>query len=276
MTQFTNTSTAFSNETDLPVAPAGGVIEQPPLDSIEDQVAHFREHGYLLLPGTLSDADLAELDAELNRIADNYQDLPAVREGFSLEPKQDPNAKRPIFRKVGGISDHSDAFKRLLHHERILSVLHRLVPEDIHLHRDVVMMKPAKVGREKPWHQDSSYWPYQPMDLISAMTALDDATPDNGCLQVIPGTHKKEVKHYGKELRIDLTPEQQAQTRYVPLRRGDTLLFHSLLLHASEPNHSEHPRRVCIFSYLPSQLTYIRDNEPPKPIVISRKADWKA
>jgi len=129
-------------------------------------------------------------------------------------------------------------------------------------------MKPARVGREKPWHQDSVYWPWQPMQLVSAMTALDDALPENGCLQVIPGTHTAEVRHYGQELRIDLDDAQQAQTVYVPLRAGDTLLFHSLLLHGSEPNHSNQDRRVCIFSYKTPDLKYIgkADERECKPV----------
>jgi ectoine hydroxylase-related dioxygenase (phytanoyl-CoA dioxygenase family) len=109
------------------------------------------------------------------------------------------------------------------------------------------------------------------MNLVSAMTALDDASPENGCLQVIPGTHKVEIKHYGEELRIDLSPQQQAQTFYTPLRAGDTILFHSLLLHASEPNTSNQDRRVCIFSYRPEGLTYIgKKVEGQAPLVSKR------
>jgi len=132
------------------------------------------------------------------------------------------------------------------------------------------MMKPARVGREKPWHQDSVYWPWQPMNLVSAMTALDDAGADNGGMQVIPRTHTKELQHYGKELQVDIGALQD-QTAYVPLRRGDTLLFHSLLLHGSEPNRSDQDRRVLIISYKTPDLKYIGKGEPPPPIVASRR-----
>ena len=135
-------------------------------------------------------------------------------------------------------------------------------------------MKPAKVGREKPWHQDSVYWPWQPMDLVSAGIALDDSGPENGCLQVIPGTHTEQVQHYGQEKRFYLTPEQHARTRYVPLQAGDALLLHSLLWHASEPNRSPDQRRLCIFAYLPSHLRYIGSRERPPTIVVSRRAEY--
>jgi len=127
------------------------------------------------------------------------------------------------------------------------------------------MMKPARVGREKPWHQDSVYWPWEPMSLVSVMSALDAASPENGCLQVIPGTHHEAVQHYGEELRIDIDNDYQSRTFYVPLKAGDSLLFHSLLLHVSEPNFSDQNRRVCVFSYKSPQSTFIGKGEEPRP-----------
>jgi ectoine hydroxylase-related dioxygenase (phytanoyl-CoA dioxygenase family) len=134
-------------------------------------------------------------------------------------------------------------------------------------------MKPARVGREKPWHQDSVSWPWVPMELVSAMTALDEAGPENGCLQVIPRTHLDQRQHYGSELQIDLDEAEQARTRYVPLAAGDTLLFHSLILHASEPNHSGRDRRVCIYSYKSPELDFIGKGDRPEPILVSEITD---
>lgn len=269
----------ISNSTDneevpTDVAPAAGVLAgETPSEPVE-QAGFFKEHGYLILRETLDRKMLNELDSELTRIARSYNHLKPVREGFDMEPDQSTADELPVFRKIGGITDCSDSFARLMRHPRIVEVLHRLCPEDIHLFRDVVMMKPARVGREKPWHQDSLYWSYQPMELVSAMTALDDAAPENGCLQIVPGSHKKAMQHSGRELRFELNEEQQQQTRYVPLKAGDTLLFHSLLWHASEPNRTDNERRVCIISYLPSQLIYTGNDDPPAPIIVSRRGEF--
>jgi phytanoyl-CoA hydroxylase len=255
----------------IDVKPAASIWEQPTPQTPEQRTAFFNENGFLVLRSVLDARELAELDAELTRMAENHATLPRIREGFGLEPNQDPTRKTPTFRKIGGISDMSEPFNRLMRHPRVLEALHPIMGEMIYLHRDVVMMKPARVGREKPWHQDSSYWPWQPMQLVSAMTALDDAMPDNGCLQVIPGTHRTELKHYGQELRVDLDDQQQQRTAYVPLRAGDTLLFHSLLLHASEPNRSNQDRRVCIMSYRPEGLAFIGKKREPNILVSCRK-----
>jgi ectoine hydroxylase-related dioxygenase (phytanoyl-CoA dioxygenase family) len=95
------------------------------------------------------------------------------------------------------------------------------------------------------------------MRLVSVMTAIDTTTPRNGCLQVIPGSHHAVLPHHGREKRIDPTEAQQARTLYIPLEAGDMLVFHSLLLHASEPNRSEQDRRVCINTYKSPELRFV-------------------
>jgi len=253
------------------VKPAAGVWTQPMPEGLKAQTEFFHREGFLILRNLLGPAELAELDAELNRLAQAHATLPRIREGFDLEPRQDASRKLPTFRKIGGITDLSAAFGRLRSHPRVLDALHDIMGPVIQLYRDVCMMKPARVGREKPWHQDSSYWPWQPMKLVSAMTALDAAGPTNGGLQIIPRSHHKELQHYGKELQVDIT-DLHAQTLYVPLEPGDTLLFHSLLLHGSEPNRSDQDRRVCIVSYTSPEMKFIGKGEAPEcPLVSSRQ-----
>lgn len=255
----------------IEVKPAASVWNDPCPTQLDEQGRFFETNGFLVLPQVLGPSELAELERDLENLAENYSTTPQIREGFDLEPTQDKNRKGLAFRKIGGLSELTEAFGRLMRHHRILDVLHTIIGPTIHLWRDVAMMKPALVGREKPWHQDSAYWPWKPMSLVSAMTALDDAGPDNGCLQVIPGSHKQLVQHYGGELRIDLDEQLQAQTVYVPLKAGDTLIFHSLMLHASEPNRSNQDRRVCIYSYMSPDLEYIGKGDRSKqPFVSSR------
>jgi len=269
MCQSTTTQTVEK----IHVAPAAGTWTDPMPESKEEQLEFFKREGFLIIRNLLSPDEVAELKQELDRLALNHESLPRIREGYDLEPDQGGERKVPAFRKIGGITDLSDAFSRLMHHERVLDVLHPLMGPKIQLWRDVCMMKPARVGREKPWHQDSSYWPWEPMNLISAMTALDDATPENGCLQVIPRTHLEALQHYGGELRVDIEGDMQERTVYVPLKAGDCLLFHSLLLHGSEPNPSENDRRVCIISYKNDRVDFIGKGEERACAVVSTRPD---
>ncbi len=212
---------SHSNAPEGEVKPAASVWDGHMPDTRDEQVEFFRREGFLVLRHVLDRDDLDSLDRELNRIIDQRETIKPVREGFALEKKQNGSSDRPAFRKVGGITDYSDAFDRLMRHPRILELLHPIMGDTIQLWRNVCMMKPARVGREKPWHQDSSYWPWEPMSLVSAMTALDDATPENGCLQVIPATHHDVMQHFGKELQVEIDGELQERTdvRAVESRR---------------------------------------------------------
>jgi hypothetical protein len=131
----------------------------------------------MIMRGVLGRAELVGLDRELERLAGDHQKAAQIREGLDLEPKQDPTRTVPTFRKIGGGTDLSDAFRRLRDHPRILDMLHAIMGDTLQLWRDVCMMKPARVGREKSWHQDSCYWPWEPMSLVIAMTALDVRGP---------------------------------------------------------------------------------------------------
>jgi len=73
---------------------------------------------------------------------------------------------------------------------KLVGILQDLLGPDVLLFRDILMLKPAKVGSKMPWHQDSNYWPIH-RRLCSAWTALDEATTLNGCMRVVPGSHTR-------------------------------------------------------------------------------------
>ena len=164
-------------------------------------------------------------------------------------------------RKVEGLVGNDDVFLGLAKDPRLLGPVTELLGPDIKLFRDALMMKPARHGSAKPYHQDSAYWQVDPPDLCSAWIALDDATLKNGCMRVLPGSHRWGViehKHLAdyqvEEERLDLSGEVSA-----PLEAGGVLLFHSLLLHATSPNASDSPRRAMICSYMSARSRHTGD-----------------
>ena len=84
-----------------------------------------------------------------------------------------------------------DRFRALGLNERIVSVVNQILGPDIKLFRNSLLLKPPAVGSAKGWHQDSPYWPIEPMALCSCWFLLDDATLENGCMVVIPGGHRR-------------------------------------------------------------------------------------
>ena len=145
-------------------------------------------------------------------------------------------------------------------HKLVDSVEQLLGDEAYHYHSKMIM-KDAKVGGAWAWHQDYGYW-YQNgvmlPDLCSAFIAVDRATKENGCLQVLKGTHKMgRVDHIltGDQAGADMERVNEAKKRfelvYCTLEPGDVILFHGNLLHASDRNDSEHPRwsMICCYNF---------------------------
>jgi hypothetical protein len=141
------------------IRPAAAAWRGPNPTEREERVARFEREGFVVLAGALGPAELEELDREVRRMVAGYASLPRVRAGFEFELVQDAGREAPTFRRIGGVSELSPAFDRLLTHPRVLDLLHDLLGPRVELWRDLLMMKPARVGREKPWHQDSAYWP---------------------------------------------------------------------------------------------------------------------
>ena len=126
-----------------------------------------------------------------------------------------------------------------------------------------MVMKEPRIGGRQEWHQDYGYWYNNGLltpDALSIFIPLDKCTRENGCLQVIAGSHKcGKIEHSltagqtGADLRRvgEILSDGTGRFRhlYVEMSPGDALFFHSNVLHMSEPNDSEKIRRALILAY---------------------------
>lgn len=123
----------------------------------------------------------------------------------------------------------------------------------IALFRAMFMNKPANQGTLLPWHQDR--WNYLDRDpMITLWTALDPATIQNGCVEVVPGSHKNGLLN-GAHMSGFLTQEQSDEasngpTQFLELEAGEVVLLHNWLLHRSDKNHSNQSRRAFSVCYM--------------------------
>ena len=143
--------------------------------------------------------------------------------------------------------------------ETIVNSAEKLLEGEVYHYHSKMIMKDAKVGGAWAWHQDYGYW-YQngvlfPL-LTSAYIAVDPATRENGCLQVLKGSHLMgRIDHVltGDQAGADLERVHEAQQRlelvYVEMDPGDVLFFHANLLHRSDQNKSDNPRWSMICCY---------------------------
>jgi len=143
--------------------------------------------------------------------------------------------------------------------ERMVRSVEKLLGGEVYHYHSKMIMKDAKVGGAWAWHQDYGYW-YQNgvlfPDLCSVSIAVDSATRENGCLQVIPGSHHcGRINHVlsGEQAGADMERVNEILKRlplvYCVMEPGDAVFFHSNLLHRSDQNISELPRWSMICCY---------------------------
>ena len=150
----------------------------------------------------------------------------------------------------------------------LLDMVQRVIGPDFALWNSSFFAKPARVGTKTPWHQDGEYWPVRPLATCSVWIAVDAATRENGCLRVIPGSHRRRAlgKHYfngaaGLSLPLELRADafDAATARDIELEAGQVSLHDVFLIHGSEPNRSTRPRRGMTLRYMPTTSVYRRD-----------------
>jgi hypothetical protein len=178
-------------------------------------------------------------------------------------------------RKVEGLVENDDRFGALARDPRLIGIFSGLLGPDLKLFRDALMMKPPRHGSAKPYHQDSAYWAIDPPVLASVWLALDEATLENGCMRVLPESHRwglLEHQHLD-DFQVDETRLDTCGEVAVPLPPGGCLIFHSMLLHATSPNHSPTPRRSMIVSVMSahSRWTGPPEKQPSFPLLAGQE-----
>ena len=172
-------------------------------------------------------------------------------------------AKHPNIRpeQLGHTLVHDDPFwVRLVSDDRLLDVAEQFIGPNIALFASHYIAKRPFDGQAVLWHQDGSYWPLDPMDVITMWLAIDDSVPENGCMQVIPGSHSLDLQQMQARTDVDnvlnsgidmsMVDEQQAVD--VVLKAGDVSLHHPNILHGSNANTSPLWRRGLTIRYIPT------------------------
>jgi phytanoyl-CoA hydroxylase len=214
----------------------------------------FRREGFLAVDGVYSPAELESAKAALSFLVGGG--LPDF-DGISFEPGVDvtnlsSDAREPFVRKLMFFVDHEPRLKAMAQKPAMVDVVIRIIGSAVTMIQDMALLKPAHIGTEKPWHQDAAYFAVQPLELIlGTWTALDDANLDNGCMHVIPGSHRAgPVAHYhDRDCQIPDDAVDTDQVVAVPLRPGGVMFFSGLLHHGTPPNVSPARRRALQFHF---------------------------
>jgi len=175
-------------------------------------------------------------------------------------------ARRPEFNDYcSAVLAYDTWFLNIARIPEILDMVCQVIGDDVALWNSSFFAKPARVGTRTPWHQDGEYWPIAPLATCTVWIAIDASTQENGCLRVIPGSHKQRrlAKHQqnnapGLALNLELDGEEFDETDAVDilLEPGCISLHDVYLYHGSEANHSDQSRRGMTLRYMPTTSVY--------------------
>ena len=234
----------------------------------DEHIAQFHAQGFLPIQSAYSSAQIndgmaavKELIAGQNRAFRGVQ----FERGRAQQVKRSAgHARELLVRKLTrfvGYDPRLDAFGEDPH---LLNILTRIMGEPPKLFANQAMLKPPGIGREKPWHQDHAYFDL-PMHtcIVSAWVALDPADPENGCMHVIPQSHREgPVVHFKRrDWQICDTDVARNRITAVALQPGGVLLWHGRLHHGSPANRTDRRRRALQLHYIPRSIEKISSEE---------------
>ncbi len=231
----------------------------------QKDIVDYYSEGYMKFGRILNDDELAEVRAYVD---DLIAHLPPGRRSENIN-----------------MPHTEDAFLlKLCSHPRILDVIEQFIGPNIALFASHIISKRQGDGLPLPWHQDAAYWALEPMKVMTLWLAIDDSTVENGCMRVIPGSHKwgliPHVPHRVKEQVLDQEMADinldESKAVDVELKAGECSFHEPFLIHGSKPNTSTKRRCGYTMRFMPPETKLIRSSRfSNHPLYLLRGKDAK-
>lgn len=233
------------------------------------EIAFYREHGYLAVEQAFNAQEVAEAIAGLSDLimgrVPGFKGIWFEAAAKDRLPHMSLNERQDVVRKLMDFARFEPRLKAISHHPKLLSAVTRLIGDQPpEMFQDMALLKPPRLGREKPWHQDHAYFDYAlGTPIVGVWIALDAATVENGCMQLLPGLHRDgPIIHFQRrDWQICDTQILGRQSVAAPLAPGGLLLFDGLLPHGTPHNNSGARRRALQYHYAPQGLTKTTPDE---------------
>ena len=228
-----------------------------------NQIHQFWADGFLIVDNLLDEAEIQTLRTRVDWVASGGAEHIAAHL-LQVEPQvaagqAQAETYATSLRKMSHLAFYDEVFQAHARNPKILDVIEALLGPDLKLYQDQVFMKPPRIGSRQRYHQDMPLGFYiDPPAMVTCWAALDDATVENGCLWMLPGTHKygilEEAKwaDYERQSVAGTLPEE----RPVPLKTGSCSFHHGLILHSSRPNLTDQRRRGYATHYVSAHCRF--------------------
>tara|TARA_Y100000766_G_scaffold132131_1_gene113634 strand:+ start:463 stop:1287 length:825 start_codon:yes stop_codon:yes gene_type:complete len=183
----------------------------------------------------------------------------------------DHTALKPALRRINNPSDISESYFQVMSDSKMVDMVADLIGVNVKFHHCKINLKCPGANTTVHYHQDFAFTPHSNDDVVTALLLLDDVTEDNGCLMVVPGSHKGKMYslYDGKQFigRVDDATETFLKSKQIPVvgSAGDVCLMHTRLAHGSAPNKSAHSRGLYICVYTAADAVPLARNPMPSP-----------
>jgi ectoine hydroxylase-related dioxygenase (phytanoyl-CoA dioxygenase family) len=219
-----------------------------------EQKAFWDENGYLALENVFPGGEIEQLRAAADGLVARADSLTESTDRFKLQAFGDDGGDSRLVQQVAEPHELGAEWMSLARDPRVLDVVEDILGPNIQLYYSMMMMKPPRQGFRAPWHQDMAFFAHDRAALVACQIYLDDSTLDNGCIHVVPGSHKYGLlNHYDGDrftevVQGDVSEYDEKQVA-LPLEAGSMAVWHCLTLHSSPPNRSDRPRRGVTIEY---------------------------
>ena len=219
-----------------------------------EQIAQYREHGYLVLERHLPERILSDIRDEIARFEDEARTMTASNDRLDLEDTHSP--EDPRLRRIKLPHTISDVFRTLMYSDHILAPARDLIGPDLRLHTTKLNMKSAGYGAAVEWHQDYAFYPHTNDDILAIGVIIDDMASENGPLMVYPGSHKGPVydHHVDGVFAGAFLPEavglNPADAVELKGPAGSISIHHGRIVHGSALNTSARSRRILFYEMM--------------------------
>lgn len=239
------------------------------------QVDKFHQQGFLVVEDVLSAAEIAALQHDFDQWVDEsrtqseaYGETLDGRSRFDIE--SDHSADHPSLRRVSSPTEISASYQQAALQSRMAAIAGQLIGgSGTRFHHSKINSKLPHTATKVEWHQDFLFTPHSNDDIITALLMVSEVTPENGPLNVVPGSHKGPLWSHWQNNRFTGAVEpavveehcQQPVACFGPA--GSVCFMHTRLLHASSPNETELPRTLFISVYAAEDALPFGENPLP-------------
>ena len=240
-----------------------------------EQTDRFWRDGYLVAENAVSADQLRKLQLSIDEWVDESRahDAPFGEPTVDGRPRFDMGeehcAERPALRRINNPSEISAQFEDVMRNSSMVDMVADLIGPNVKFHHCKINLKLPGSHTVVGYHQDFCYTPHTNDDVVTALLMLGDVTEENGCLMVVPGSHRGPLYTLfdGATFTGFLDPDEERtlkkQEVAVTGKAGDVCLMHTRVVHGSAANNSAWPRGLFICVYTAADAFPLAPNPMP-------------